>query len=141
VDPRAYLYASIEEIMPLAGLEPQTVQPIASCDTEHDCIFEDVCCITTYETIWFHKLEQQFSNNTLMNCEQSLGVLRKIVTSAPINHNSFLSYRIIHKSLRDFRPLRYGSRDGHAEVEHVNRGGDTPKFLSYLTGSRYVHPW
>ena len=28
----------------------------------------------------------------------------------------------IRKSLRDFRPLRYSSRDGHAEGEHVNRG-------------------
>jgi hypothetical protein len=38
-------------------------------------------------------------------------------------------YRVIHKSLRDFRPLRYSSRDGHAEGEHVNRGRDTPKRL------------
>ena len=30
--------------------------------------------------------------------------------------------QVIHKSLRDFRPLRYSSRDGHAEGEHVNRG-------------------
>ena len=29
--------------------------------------------------------------------------------------------RVIHKSLRDFRPLRYSSRDGHAEGEHVKR--------------------
>jgi hypothetical protein len=29
-------------------------------------------------------------------------------------------YRVIHKSLRDFRLLRYSSRDGHAEGEHVN---------------------
>jgi len=29
-------------------------------------------------------------------------------------------YRAIHKSLRDFRPLRYSSRDGHAEGEHAN---------------------
>ena len=50
-------------------------------------------------------------------------------------------YRVIHKSLRDFRSLRYSSRDGHAEGEHVNRGTDTPKFLPYLTGARYVHPW
>jgi hypothetical protein len=34
-------------------------------------------------------------------------------------------YRVIHKSLRDFRPLRYSSRDGQAEGEHVNRGRDT----------------
>jgi hypothetical protein len=49
-------------------------------------------------------------------------------------------YRVIHKSLRDFRPLRYSNRDGHAEGQHVNRGKDTPS-LSYLTGARYVHPW
>ena len=41
-------------------------------------------------------------------------------------------YRIIHKSLQDFRPLRYSSRDGHAEGEHVNRGRDTPSFCSTL---------
>ena len=46
-------------------------------------------------------------------------------------------YRVIHKSLRDFRPLRYRSRDGHAEGEHANRGKHS-KFLSYLTGARYV---
>jgi hypothetical protein len=37
-------------------------------------------------------------------------------------------YRVIHKSLRDFWPLRYSSRDGHAEGERVNRGRDTPIF-------------
>jgi hypothetical protein len=41
-------------------------------------------------------------------------------------------YRVIHKSLRDFRPLRYSSRDGHAEVVHVNRGRDTPIFYPTL---------
>ena len=41
-------------------------------------------------------------------------------------------YRVIHKSLRDFRPLRYSSRDGHAEVEHVNRGSGTPSFCPTL---------
>jgi hypothetical protein len=51
-----------------------------------------------------------------------------------------LIYRVIHKSLQDFRPLRYRSRDGHAEGEHVNRGRDST-FLSHLTGARYVHPW
>ena len=34
-------------------------------------------------------------------------------------------YRVIHKSVRDFRPLRYSSRDSHADGEHVNRGRDT----------------
>jgi hypothetical protein len=41
-------------------------------------------------------------------------------------------YRVIHNSLRDFRPLRYSSRDGHAEGEHVNRGRDTPSFCPTL---------
>ena len=41
-------------------------------------------------------------------------------------------YRVIHKSLRDFRPLRYSSRIGHAEGEHVNRGRDTPSFCPTL---------
>jgi hypothetical protein len=40
--------------------------------------------------------------------------------------------RVIHKSLRNFRPLRNSSRDGHAEGEHVNRGRDTPIFCSTL---------
>ena len=42
------------------------------------------------------------------------------------------TYRVIQKSLRDFRPLRYNGRDGHAEVEHVNRGRDTPSFCPTL---------
>ena len=41
-------------------------------------------------------------------------------------------YRVIHKSLRDFRPLRYSGRDGQAEGEHVNRGRDTPSFCPIL---------
>ena len=43
-----------------------------------------------------------------------------------------LKYRVIHKSLRDFRPLRYSSRDGQAEGEHVNRGRDTLSFCPTL---------
>jgi hypothetical protein len=41
-------------------------------------------------------------------------------------------YTVIHKSLRDFRPLRYSSRDGHAEGEHVNRGRETPSLCPTL---------
>jgi len=41
-------------------------------------------------------------------------------------------YRVVHKSLWDFRPLRYRSRDGDAEGEHVNRGTDTPSFCPTL---------
>ena len=38
----------------------------------------------------------------------------------------------MHKSIQDFGPLRYSSRDGHAEGEHVNRGRDTPIFCPTL---------
>ena len=41
-------------------------------------------------------------------------------------------YRVIHKSFRDFRPLRYSSGDGHAEGEHVNRRRETPSFCPTL---------
>jgi hypothetical protein len=41
-------------------------------------------------------------------------------------------YRVIHKSVRDFRPLRYSSRDGHAEGEHVSRGRETPSLCPTL---------
>ena len=49
-----------------------------------------------------------------------------------INNYTIRIYRIIRKSLRDFRPLWYSSRDGHAEGERVNRGRDTPSFCPTL---------
>ena len=59
-----------------------------------------------------------------------------------------VKYRVIHKSGRDFRPVRYSSRDGHAKGEHVNRGRDTPSFcptlqvldMSTLGDAAYVNP-
>jgi hypothetical protein len=48
------------------------------------------------------------------------------------DYTYWIKYRVIHKSLRDFRPLRYSSRDGLAEGEHVNRGRDTPVFCPTL---------
>jgi hypothetical protein len=53
----------------------------------------------------------------------------KFTSNGPLK---LIMYRVIHKSLRDFRPLRYSSRDGHAEGEHVNRGRDTPNFCPTL---------
>jgi hypothetical protein len=64
--------------------------------------------------------------------------------------NNSKLYSVIRKSLRNVRPLRYSSRDGHAEGEHVNRGRNTASFcptlkvldscfllcLSWLLGSR-----
>jgi hypothetical protein len=43
-----------------------------------------------------------------------------------------LIYSVIHKSLREFRHLRYSSRDGQAEGKCVNRGRDTPTFCPTL---------
>ena len=59
-----------------------------------------------------------------------------------------LIYRVIHKSLRGFRTLRYSSRDGHAEGEYVNRRRDTqissPTLqvldMSTLGDAAYVNP-
>ena len=59
----------------------------------------------------------------LVWCNGSLFLTRELTTGM---------YRVIRKSLRDFRPLRYSSRDGHAEGEHVNRGRDTPSFCPTL---------
>jgi hypothetical protein len=44
----------------------------------------------------------------------------------------YFIYRVIRKSLRDFRPLRYCSRNGHAEWEHFNSARDTPLFCPHL---------
>jgi hypothetical protein len=42
--------------------------------------------------------------------------------------------RLIHKSLCDFRPLRYSSWDGHVEGEHVNRYGIS-EIIFYVLGA------
>jgi hypothetical protein len=45
------------------------------------------------------------------------------------------------KSLRDFRPLWYRTRDGHAEGEHDNRGWATPSFYpasAFLACTMYL---
>jgi hypothetical protein len=48
-------------------------------------------------------------------------------------------YRVIHKSLRYFRSLRYSSVEGPAGRKYVRKRYF--KILSYLTCARYVHPW
>ena len=68
-------------------------------------------------------------------------ILQETEKKLEISLRDLLVYRIIHKSLRDFRPLQYSSRDGHAEWEHVNRKERHSKFLSCLTGARYVNSW
>ena len=44
----------------------------------------------------------------------------------------YFIYRVINKSVQDFRPLRCSSRDGRAEGERVNRGRGTPSFCPTL---------
>jgi hypothetical protein len=41
-------------------------------------------------------------------------------------------YRVIYKSFRDVRHLRFSRRDVHAEGEHVNRGRGTQNFCPTL---------
>jgi hypothetical protein len=60
-----------------------------------------------------------------------LVIMRLLNSTSDIIKHALL-YRVILKSLRDFRPLRYSSRNGHAEGEHVNRGIDTPSFCPTL---------
>jgi hypothetical protein len=76
------------------------------------------------------------------------------------HHKEVKMYRVIHKSLRDVRPLQYSSRtvtpkgsmSTEGETVHVNRGrdsacqqrerqcmsteGETVQVLCYLTGAR-----
>jgi len=59
-------------------------------------------------------------------------ILDEIANRLSTYQRRIRTYRVIHKSLRDFRPLRYSSRDAHAEGEHVNRGRDTPSFCPTL---------
>jgi hypothetical protein len=43
-------------------------------------------------------------------------VFRNNIVICSVNNTTYIYiYRDIHKSLRDFRPLRYSSRDGHAQ--------------------------
>ena len=56
--------------------------------------------------------------------------IRKVPKRTPSDNE--VKYRVIRKSLRDFRSLRYSSWDGHAGREHVNRGRDTPSFCPTL---------
>ena len=63
-----------------------------------------------------------------------IGILRVKGWRPPVTTKLYVTllYRVIHKSLRDLWPLRYSSRDGHTEGEHVNRGRDTPSFCRTL---------
>jgi hypothetical protein len=60
------------------------------------------------------------------------GCLFTAIDVASWNYFVLYIYRVIHKSFRDFRPLRYRSQDDDTEGERVNRGGETPSFCPAL---------
>ena len=64
----------------------------------------------------------------ILTCSKRICMLTKWGTVYSWRH----IYRVIRKSVRDFRPLQYSSRDGHAEGEHVNIGRGTPSFCPTL---------
>ena len=78
-------------------------------------------------------------------CNRWVHTVKTVVNS---NVGGRKLYKVIRKSLQDFRPLRYSSRDGNEEGEHVNRGRDTPSFcptlqvldMSTLGDAAYVNP-
>ena len=79
-------------------------------------------------------LHSQVITNRVRMWEILLQLIILLQLCSPLIWRSLIcqKYRVIHKSLQDFRPLRYSSRDGHAEWEHANRGRDTPSFCPNL---------
>ena len=75
---------------------------------------------------------KQNSNNTNSKYLQVFRQYMKILRLRQMFLYWHKTYRVIHMSLRDFRPLQYRSRDGHAEWEHVNRRRDNPNFRPTL---------
>jgi hypothetical protein len=72
-------------------------------------------------------------NKSLLPPPQSIHSLPATICYCyDIAHQNCVRYRVIHKSLWDFQPLRYSRWDGHAEEEHVNRGRNTPSFCPTL---------
>jgi hypothetical protein len=74
-----------------------------------------VCLVSMFLRCWNYYLIQKFLER-LFGCQ----FVKK--NCAPWNYCTLnLLYTVIHKSPRDFRPLCYSTRDGHAEGEHINR--------------------
>ena len=71
-------------------------------------------------------------NRIHISCTVHVCVSLCFVRHAMYFRNVVITYRVIHKALGDFRPLRCSSQVGHAEGEHVNRGRDTPSFCPTL---------
>ena len=46
-----------------------------------------------------------------------------------------LIYRVIHKSLRDFRTRLRNNQDRHGRKEHINRQRISPSFFFFVLGA------
>jgi hypothetical protein len=100
-----------------------------SFQQEHEWEFIKILDILT-PCIWYATQLMQYRMLMLLTSLQAYFVNSlKTVLSEPKKN---LKYRVIHKTLRDFRPQRYSNRDGHVEGEHVNRKRDTPSFCPTL---------
>ena len=73
-------------------------------------------------TVYFEMM-RKLINSMCMPSEECLKV--KTGGAYLSIHTYICIHRVIHKSLRDFQPLRYSNRDGHAQGEHVNRERET----------------
>jgi hypothetical protein len=86
--------------------------------------------VFTFVSLWLKHskicVSQKTGNESSISSFFSVPPLTQFISSC------LKEYRVIHKSLRDFQPLRYSSRDGHAEGEYANRGRDTPSFCPTL---------
>jgi len=63
--------------------------------------------------------------NALDRAATEAGLYIILLTCRPI-------YRVIHKSLRDFRTRLRNNQDRHGRKEHINRERDTPSFCPTL---------
>jgi hypothetical protein len=97
------------KISPPPGFDPRTVQPVAS--RYIDCATPPLLLLLLLLVV------------VVVVVVVGLALLCRVFT---------IMYGVIHKYLRDVQPLRYSSRAGHAEGEHVNRGRDTASFCPTL---------
>jgi hypothetical protein len=114
----------------------------------HACIILSSVTVGLYHIFPHYLIKVRFSGKKFLDVKYVLSfslqvlpetilILRRTEQDIIINVHRYINLkyslcRVIHKSLRDFRPLRYSSRDGHAEGDNVNRGRETPNFCRTL---------
>jgi hypothetical protein len=103
-----------------------TVCPLRICKKWDNSIFKNKQNTWGYTSLLKSFVTRKMELHSCFSCKIDVLLL---VTFLQIEGDI---YRVIRKSLWDVRPLRYSSRDGHAEGDHVNRGRDTPSFCPTL---------